>query len=110
MTIDTQAVSEAILEMRELLRLLAEPAIAERDKKRREEIRKIVGSSSPKAKSIHLMDGTRNQLAIHKETGVNQGHLSTLVKKLFEAGLLVGDAKQPKLALVLPSNFFEKAK
>lgn len=102
-------VSEAILEIRELLRLLAEPAIAERDEKRRNEVRRIVGASDPKAKSVLLMDGTRNQLAIHKETGINQGHLSTLVKQLSQAGLIVGDSKQPKLAILLPSTFFEKS-
>jgi hypothetical protein len=106
----TNNVDEAILEMRDLLRLLAEPAIAERDQKRRDEIRKIVGTSGPKAESIFLMDGSRNQAAISKETGINNGHLSTLVKQLSESNLLVGDPKLPKLAIVLPSTFFEKVK
>lgn len=107
MSIESNDVSEAIFEIRDLLRLLAEPAVAERDQKRRGEIKRIVGSSVPKAKSVLLMDGTRNQAAIHKETGFNQGHLSTLVRQLSGAGLLVGDTKQPKLAIILPSNFFE---
>jgi hypothetical protein len=108
MSIANEDVSEAILEIRDLLRLLAEPAVAERDQNRRSEVTRIVGSSVPKAKSILLMDGTRNQVAIHKESGLNQGHLSTLVKQLSDAGLLVGDSKLPKLAIVLPGKFFEK--
>jgi hypothetical protein len=108
MSIASEDVSEAIFEIRDLLRLLAEPVVAERDQRRRGEVKRIVGSSVPKAKSILLMDGTRNQTTIHKETGLNAGHLSTLVKQLSKAGLLVGDTKLPKLAIVLPSNFFEK--
>lgn len=101
--------SDAIWEIRDLLRLLAEPAIAQRDQKRREEIKRIVGSSKPKAASVLLMDGSRTQTAIHNETGINQGHLSTLVKQLSAAGLLAGDTKQPNLAISLPSTFFERS-
>ena len=108
MSIASEDVSEAIFEIRDLLRLLAEPAVAERDQKRRGEVRRIVGSSTPKAKATLLMNGTRNQAAIHKETGLNKGHLSTLVKQLSDAGLLLGDTKLPKLAIVLPNDFFEK--
>jgi hypothetical protein len=103
-------VDQAILEMRDLLRLLAGPAIAERDQKRRTEIRKVVGASIPKAKSVLLMDGSRTQMVIHKEIGINQGQLSTLVKQLTDSGLLSSDSKYPKLAIVLPPNFFEGTK
>jgi hypothetical protein len=106
----TEDVSAAILEMRDLLRLLAEPAIAERDQKRREEIRRIIGGSESKSKAVMLMDGNRTQLTIHNEIKIHQGNLSTLVKQLGEAGLLVGEPKKPKLAIRLPSNFFEKEK
>jgi hypothetical protein len=108
MSIASEDVSEAIFEIRDLLRLLAEPAVAERDQKRRAELKRVVGSSAPKAKSTLLMDGTRNQTTIHQETGLNKGHLSTLVKQLSDSGLLVGDTKLPKLAIKLPSDFSEK--
>jgi hypothetical protein len=75
----------------------------------REELVRIVGKSAPKAKSVLLMDGTLTQAAIHAKTGVNQGHLSTLVKQLVTSKLIIGDSKQPKLAIAIPSNFFEKA-
>lgn len=108
MNLEESEVSEAILEMRDLLRLLAEPAIAERDKKRREDLKRIVGTSRAKAAVVSLMDGTRTQAAIHKETGFHKGNLSTLVKQLAEAGLISGDIKQPKLSINVPQNFFDK--
>jgi hypothetical protein len=97
----------AIYEIRDLIRLMAEPAIAERDKKLRTELHRLVGNSGPKAKAIFLMDGTRTQATIQKDTGFNQGNLSTLVKQLKASQLLVGDGKQPKLAISIPDNFFE---
>jgi hypothetical protein len=97
----------AIYEIRDLIRLMAEPAIAERDKKLRTELRRLVGNSGPKAKAVFLMDGTRTQATIQKDTGFNQGNLSTLVKQLKTSQLLVGDGKQPKLAISIPDNFFE---
>lgn len=72
----------AICEIRDLVRLLAEPAIAARDQKARNELRRIVGNSAAKAKAVVLMDGSRTQRAIHRETGINEGQLSTLVKQL----------------------------
>ena len=97
----------AILEIRDLVRLLAEPAIAERDQKLRSELKRIVGNSPAKRKSVFFMDGNRTQSDIQRETNINQGHLSTLVKQLKENKLLNGDAKKPKLAISIPPNFFE---
>lgn len=64
--------------------------------------------SPKKQKSAFLMDGTLTQAEILRITSVNQGHLSTMVGKLQKAELLVGDAKKPKLAITIPSDFFEK--
>ena len=95
-------------EMRDLLRMIAEPAIAQRDKKLREALRSIAGSATSKrAKAILLMDGTTNQAGISKECGIDQGDLSVLVKKLRGAGLLNEDAKQPQLTISIPPDFFE---
>lgn len=106
--LDSDEVAAAILEMRDLLRLLAEPAVAERDKKHREEIRKIAGKSEAKRKAVLAMDGSRTQATIHKECGMQKSNLSTLVKQLGRAGLLSGEIKQPKLAIALPPNFFDE--
>jgi hypothetical protein len=98
---------KAVCEIRDLVRLMAEPAIAARDQKLRDELKRIVGKSAAKSSSIFLMDGSRAQADIRRETKINQGDLSTLVKKLNESNLLAGDGKKPKLAISIPSNFFE---
>jgi DNA-binding MarR family transcriptional regulator len=97
----------AVREIRDLIRLMAEPAIAERDKKLRDELRRIVGKSVLKAKAVLLMDGSRLQSAIQRDTGMNQGNLSTLVKQLNDGNLLSGNVKEPKLVISIPANFFE---
>jgi hypothetical protein len=96
----------AICEIRDLVRLIAEPQIAARDQKLREALRRIVGHSAPKQKSVLLMDGTRTQTIIRQETGINAGHLSTMVKQLAKAKLLADDHKHPALVISIPQNFF----
>ena len=98
---------EEVRQMRKLLELLAEPAIAQRDAKLRDELRKIVGTSQKKQESVYLMDGSRTQKQIQGQTSVHQGDLSTMVGKLESAGLLADGKKQPKLAISIPSNFFD---
>jgi hypothetical protein len=102
---------QVLAEMRDLLRLIAEPAIAQRDKKLREALRGIAGSATgKKAKAVLLMDGTRTQIGISNACGINKGDLSVLVKKLKTADLLVGDPKQPQLTISVPPNFFEQGR
>lgn len=97
----------AVQEIRKLLELLAEPAIAQRDAKLRSKLRELVGSSETKRKSVLKMDGTRTQTEIHAETGAHKGNLSTLVKALVVAKLVVINKNCPKLEIAIPSNFFE---
>lgn len=105
---DSARMLEVLTEMRDLLRLMAEPAIAERDKKLRQSLRAIVGSrTGQSAKAVVLMDGSKTQTQIINQCGIHAGTLSTLVKKLKSGGLLVGEIKQPRLAILIPSNFFE---
>src|ERR1041384_3194894 len=81
MTDHSAEILEAVNEMRGLLRLMADPAIAERDKKLRATLREIAGSATgKKAKAVLLMDGTRNQKKIVDECGITTGNMSTLVK------------------------------
>ena len=98
---------DEVRQMRKLLELLAEPAIAQRDAKLRDELREIVGSSSKKQQAVFLMDGSRTQKQIIAAASVNQGHLSTMVGQLENAGLLADGKKQPKLAISIPSGFFD---
>jgi len=109
MTDPSAQMLSVLSEMRDLLRLIAEPAIAERDKKIREALRGIAGSATgKKARAILLMDGTRNQATIVKECGIHKGDLSVLVKKMNAAQLLKDDPKQPQLAISIPPDFFER--
>jgi len=90
-----------------LLELLAEEKIAQRDAKQRASLRELVGTSPTKQKSVFLMDGLHTQAEVRKLTGVNQGHLSTMVGKMHKAKLLERDTKTPKLIISIPANFFE---
>lgn len=106
MSSETTDLLETVRKIYELLELLAEEKIAQRDAKQRAELRKIVGTSVAKQKSVFLMNGARTQAEIRKMTTVNQGDLSTMVGKLLKAKLLEGETKRPKLAITIPSTFF----
>ena len=93
-------------EIRDLLLLLAEPAMAKRDESRRAALRELVGRSKAKAKAVAAMDGSRTRQAICKESGIDQGDLSRLIKSLREQNLMI-DGDLPKLAIALPTGFFE---
>jgi hypothetical protein len=108
MSDQSEQMLQVLAEMRDLLRLIAEPAIAQRDKKLREALRGVAGSAmGRKAKAVLLMDGTRNQTKISQECGIDKGDLSGLVKKLKATDLLTGDPKKPQLAISVPLDFFE---
>jgi hypothetical protein len=87
---------------------MAEPALAQRDAKRRATLRGIVGKSDKRAKAITLMNGTKAQSVISKESGLDAGNLSRLVKSLSEADLIAADTKIPMLILKVPPTFFEE--
>ena len=95
-----------VREMRRFLEAIAEPAIAQRDKKLRDELRRIVGKPGQKSKCVPLLDGTRTQAEIRKAVGISSGNLSDFVKDLRTANLVSGDGN-PKLSICVPSNFFE---
>lgn len=98
---------ELLTEIRDLLQVMAEPGLAKRDAKRRSTLRTVVGSSGKKAKAAILMDGAHSQSAIVKESGIDQGNLSRLVKALATARLISTDEKHPMLLLKVPPNFFD---
>lgn len=96
--------TELLREIRDLLRLMAEPALAKRDERLRASLRQIIGKSKQKADAVVLMDGTRSQAAIRKECGIDDGNLSRLVKVLRDSELIGSDDKHLKLAFPVPSN------
>lgn len=99
--------TELLREMRDLLRVMAEPAIAKRDEKLRAALREIVGKSKAKADAVLAMDGSKSQTAIRNDAGIDAGNLSRLVKALRAEQLIAADEKHPKLAISIPRNFFE---
>jgi hypothetical protein len=94
------------IEIRELLKLLAEPAIAQRDEKSRTAIRQLAGKSATKQKAILLMDGSRQQKEIVAMAKIDSSDLSKLVKLLRNAQLLTSNEK-PEVQIPLPNNFFD---
>jgi len=100
--------TEILREIRDLLRLIAEPALAKRDERLRASLEAIVGKSKQKAEAVLLMDGTRPQTAVGKECGMDVGNLSRLVKALRSAELINPDDKNLKLVFPLPSNFLDQ--
>ena len=101
--------TELLREIRDLLLVIAEPALAKRDEKFRESLTKIVGRSKPAAKAVLIMDGSRNQKQIRDESGIDAGNLSRYIKELRAASLINKDERQnPKLVIAIPPNFFEK--
>lgn len=99
--------TEILREIRDLLRLVAEPAIAKRDERLRTSLQEIVGKSKQKADAIVLMDGTRSQATIRQNCSMDHGNLSRLVKALRASELIASDERQPKLVFPLPPNFFD---
>ena len=101
--------TELLREIRDLLLVVAEPEIAKRDEKCRVALRRIVGRSQHKAKAALLMDGSRSQIVIVKEAGIDRGLLSRFVKELREARLIGPDDKALKLVIRVPETFFDGA-
>lgn len=99
--------TEILREIRDLLRVIAEPALAKRDERFRASLRELVGKSKQKAEAVVLMDGTRSQADIGKATGIDPGNLSRFVTALRKAELIGIDEKRPKLAFPAPSDLID---
>lgn len=99
--------TEILREIRDLLRLIAEPALAKRDERFRESLQELVGKSLQKATATVLMDGTRSQGDITKAAGIDRGNLSRLVTALRKEKLIGPDEKRPMLLFSMPPNFID---
>lgn len=104
---DMSSDSEIFREIRDLLRLIAEPALAKRDERLRASLQEIIGKGRQKAEVVALMDGARSLADIRKATGIDAGNLSRLVSALRGAELIGTDDKYPKLVFPAPSNLLE---
>lgn len=104
---DIDEQTELLREVRDLLRVMAEPALAERDKRVRKALREVVGKSKQKAEAVLLMNGKRSQSELRNAAGMDRGNLSRLVGALRGKGLLKPDDRHPELVISVPSNFFD---
>lgn len=95
------------MEIRDLLQIIAEPALEKRDVRLRSLLRTTAGSSKKKAGAILLMNGGRSRAEIVTESGIDKSDLSKLLKTLSTHKLIGPDDKKPKLALTIPPTFFE---
>lgn len=109
MPITNQTEIGVLCEIRDLLFLIAEPQLAERDKVRREALRKIAGKGEKNVKAVLMMDGKRNQATIAKEIPIDVSQLSKLVKALATAKLLTEDSN-PTLVIPVSSAVLKEAK
>jgi len=98
--------TELLTEIRDLLQVIAEPLLEKRHKKFRDGITAVVGKKQSARGAVLLMDGTRTQAAIAKESGMDAGQLNRLVKELKEGALCGMEGTHPKLATKLPADFF----
>jgi hypothetical protein len=96
--------TELLREIRDLLRLIAEPELAKRDALPRGLLYQLLGKSKQKAEAVTLMDGKRSQADIQKGCGIDHGNLSRLVKALREKELIGPDDKLPMLVFPIPSD------
>lgn len=97
-----------LVEIRDLLLVLAEPALAKRDERIRAAIRAVAGRSNAKRSAVLLMDGSRTKAAIAKESRVDPGDLTRLVQALAAEGALAAGDRHPTLRIQLPRDFFER--
>jgi hypothetical protein len=104
---DVEEQTELLREMRDLLRVIAEPALADRDKRVRKAIREVVGRSKQKAGAVLLMNGKRSQSELRNAAGMDSGNLSRLVAALRDRALIKPDERQPELVISVPPNFFD---
>ena len=100
--------TELLREIRDLLRVIAEPALAKRDERLRALLSEVVGKSQVTAKAVLLMDGSKSQAAIRKESGIDGGNLSRLTKALRAKGLIEA-SEEPRLVISVPPDFFERS-
>ena len=93
-------------EIRDLLRLMAEPQLAERDRKGREAILAIVGRSEKRQKAVLLVDGIRTRAQIQKELGWDDGNMSRLFSALKDAGVCDVQNGIPTLRVSISAAMF----
>ena len=96
---------QVLVEIRAILLVMAEPQLAERDRSRRADLRKLVGRSEKGQKAVLLMDGSRTQAEISKTVPIDNGQLARLVGSLREMNLIV-EGEKPKIVIPVSVAMF----
>jgi CRP-like cAMP-binding protein len=104
--IDIRMVS-LLEEIRDYLRLMAEPALAERDRIKREKLKEIVGKSQKRQEVVLSFDGIKSRAQIQKELGMDQGNMSRFVSELKASGIVLEEGGKPRLLIPVDSLFFQ---
>lgn len=104
---DTGAV-RLLEEIRDLLKLIAEPQIRERERVGREMVRQIVGKSMKRRAAVLLIDGIRTRVQVQKEASIDQGDMSRLIAALVRAGVVTERDKVPQLKVDLDQSILEE--
>lgn len=102
---------DVLRDIRELLTLIAEPHLEQRDQKRRSELRAIAGGGEKNIKAIVLMDGSRTKAEIAREAPIDASQLTKLVKALEKAKLLENRGPNHNPEVVVPvsvASFVER--
>ena len=99
--------TELLRKILDILTLMAEPQIAQRDEKSRTSLRETAGKNKAKQKAIALMNASRSQSEISQEAKIDRSDLSKLVKALRAVDLLT-ESEKPQIRISIPANFFDQ--
>lgn len=97
-----------LTEIRELLRIIAEPQLAERDRQGRATIVKIVGRSQKRKSAVLLIDAVRTRADIQKLSEIDPGDLSRFMSELKEAQLCEEQSRVPRLRVSVDEKMFDQ--
>jgi len=104
---ETTSITTLLTDIRDLLLLIAEPAIAKRDSGLRASIREAVGTGVKRQAASLLMNGKLTRKEIQAQSTIDQSGISRLVSELIEKGLALEEDSRPCLVCQLPSDFYK---
>jgi len=98
--------TELLREIRDLLKVLASPMLAERDKEGRRVLRELVGKSDKRKAFVLAIDGKRPRAELVKETGIDPADASRIVADLKDQKILTESNRVPKFQISVDPGIF----
>lgn len=95
------AVESLLVEIRDLLKVMAGPELAKRDAHKLTKLRAIAGSGAKKRAAILKMDGTRTRKQIIDEAEIGKSLLSDLISELKASDLVEEQNSTPVIRCVV---------